>query len=171
LVQAAIEQEGRTLCGECIVKTTNKDVVKAKKIAAELKAADYEAQKTALIKQQSKRAVTVLIICVSVFFAVQWFMTNNKPQPVKTLEINFTKNIYAAKALITIGLTKYATDNERLPEKLQQLYPKYLPNGVDNAFNQLDYQKIDDNSYSLEIIVPTNSETQSGATDEPKTTE
>lgn len=151
LKKSAIEVDGLTLCGDCVVKETKIEVAQAEKIASERRAKQYEAQRKELAKQRSKKALIALAITVLVFVAAQWFMMQNKPQPVKTAAIDFSKDLDSSYTLIVVGLDKYAATNGKLPPSLSKLLEGYVPYPVGSAFRHFKYKRIDDHAYELEI--------------------
>lgn len=157
LEKCAIEEDGKILCGDCVVKDTNKDVARAEKIAKEKREKEYELERQAIVIKQKKRGVLLLLIALAIFGAVQIITNINKPEPVKNIFIDFSKKLSVAKSLITIGIYKYTTDKEKLPNDLNELYPNYLPTGMNSAFKHFNYIKLDDNSYELEIVSQKNS--------------
>jgi len=152
LEKSAIEVDGRTLCGDCVVKNTNKDVAKVEKIAKKKRDQAYELERQAITLKQKKRGVLLLIIALAAFGVVQIVTHMNKPEPVKSISIDFSKKLPVAKSLITIGIYKYSADKQKLPISLNELYPQYLPTGVDSAFKYFSYKQLDDSSYELELI-------------------
>jgi len=151
LEKCAIEENGKVLCGDCIVSETKKDMAKAEKLAEEKRKKHYEQERKALVRKQKKRAAITLAVALLIFAVVQFIMQTNKPAPVKSVKIDFSQKLPVAKALITIGLQKYAADKQALPKNLQLLYPEYLPKGVDRAFPYFNYKKLENNLYDLEI--------------------
>jgi len=154
LEKCAIEENGKILCGDCVVKDTNKDVAKAEKIAKEKRDHAYEQERRAIALKQKKRAILLFIVALIAFAIVQILMQINQPEPVKRETIDFSNKLPVAQSLINIGIYKYSADNQKLPATLNALYPLYLPAGVDIAFAYFSYKVIDDNSYALEIIHP-----------------
>ncbi|OQY22280.1 MAG: hypothetical protein B6I37_07385 [Desulfobacteraceae bacterium 4572_35.2] len=165
LEQCAIEDGGKLLCGDCIVKTTKKEVVKAEKISKEKREKEYEIERKKIIAKKKKNGVLILIVAIIIFIFTQWLMSVNQPEPIQSITVDYSKDLYAAKALITIGIYKYTAEMERLPLTLNDLSPQYVRNDLDKVFKTFSYVRLDNGSYELEIIAPT-SLTQGGANDE-----
>jgi len=151
LEKSALEVDGLTLCGDCVVKQTKKEVAQAAKIATERKAEQYEAQRKALSTQRNKRALIALVVTLLVFAAAQWFMAQNKPQPVQTASIDFNKDLDSSYSLIVVALDKYVATNGKLPPSLNELLNGYIPYPVATAFHHFKYKRVSNDSYELEI--------------------
>ncbi|MBW2187648.1 MAG: hypothetical protein JRG71_15045 [Deltaproteobacteria bacterium] len=165
LEQCAIEESGQSLCGDCVVRATKKEVVVAEKISKERRDKEYEIERNKIIAKKKKNGVLILIVAIIIFIFTQWLMSVNQPEPIQSIVVDYSKDLYAAKALITIGIYKYTAEMERLPLTLNDLSPKYVRKGLDKVFKTFSYVKLDNESYELEIISPT-SLTQGGANDE-----
>ncbi len=165
LEQCAIEEGGKLLCGDCVVLATKKEVVIAEKISKERRDKEYEIERNKIIAKKRKNGVLVLIVAIIIFIFTQWLMSINQPEPIQSIVVDYSKDLYAAKALITIGIYKYAAEMEQLPLSLNDLSPQYVRRGLDEVFKTFSYVKLDNESYELEIISPT-SLTQGGANDE-----
>lgn len=165
LEQCALEEDGKLLCGECIVTATKKEVAKAEKISKEKRDEEYEIERQKIIAKKKKNGVLVLIVAIIIFIFTQWLMVVNQPEPIKSIVVDYSKDLYAAKALIAIGLYKYASAKEQLPSSLEDLSPLYIPKGLDSVFKTFRYVKKNNESYELEIIAPT-ALMQDGANDE-----
>lgn len=152
LEKCAIEENGKILCGDCVVKGTNNDVAKAEELAQEKRDKEYERERRAIVLKQKKRGIVILMIALIVFGGVQVLMQVNKPEPVQSIPVDFSRKLPVAKSLITIGIYKYSAEKEKLPSNLNELYPKYLPTGVNSVFDDFSYIKLDDHSYELEIV-------------------
>ena len=92
-------------------------------------------------------------------------MSVNQPEPIQSIAVDYSTDLYAAKSLITIGVYKYTAEMEKLPLTLNDLSPQYVRKGLAQVFKSFRYVKLDNESYELEIIAPT-SLTQGGANDE-----
>lgn len=165
LEQCAIEENGQNLCGDCVVQATKKEVAIAEKFSKERRDEEYEIERNKIIATKKKQGIMVLIVAIAIFIFTQWLMSVNQPEPIQSIVVDYSKDLYAAKALITIGIYKYASDRERLPLSLDDLSPQYVPKGLDKVFKTFRYVKQSNESYELEIITPT-SLTQVGANDE-----
>lgn len=165
LEQCAIEESGQFLCGDCVVRATKKEVVIAEKISKERRDKEYEIERNKIIAKKRKNGVLILIVAIIIFIFTQWLMSVNQPEPIQSIVVDYSKDLYAAKALIAIGIYKYAAEKEQLPPSLNDLSPQYVPKGLDTVFKTFRYVKQDNEFYELEIIAPT-SPIQVGANDE-----
>lgn len=153
LEQCAVEDDGLLLCGDCIAKGTSKQYVEAERKAAEKRQQAYAEEHKKLAKRQKKRAIICLLLALTAFGGAQWFMAQNKPEPVKNADIDFSKDLYSAQALIVVGLDKYASITGKLPANLHELIiRKCVPYPVSKAFPLFKYRRIDNNTYELEKI-------------------
>lgn len=155
LEQCVIEEGGKLLCGDCVVRTTKREVIIAEKISKKRRDEEYEIERNKIIAKKKKNGVLILIVAIIIFIFTQWLMSINQPEPIQSIVVDYSKDLYAAKALITIGIYKYAAEMERLPLTLNEISPQYVPKGLDKAFKTFKYVKQSNESYELEIIGPT----------------
>jgi len=165
LEQCAIEEDGQFSCGECVINETKKEVNVVEEAKKKKREEEYEIERQKLILKKKKQGVIVLVVSVIVLILSQFVMKLNQPEPVHSVTVDYTKDLYAAKSLITIGIYKYMSENEQLPIALDKLAPGYVPIGLDETFHSFKYIKLNDELYELEIIPPS-SVSQTGENDE-----
>lgn len=153
LEQVAIEDEnGQLLCGECLAKSTSREVRQAEEVVAKQRQEIFEQQRKEVLVQQKRRGIIALIICLLIFGAVQVFLQLNKPEPVASQSIDPQKNIYATQSLILLALHNYQKDHASPPQSLTQLIPDYLPAYFSEAFSQFKYNLSQDKFPTLIVI-------------------
>lgn len=153
LEQCAIEEHGKFMCGDCIVNITQKEVIVAEKISKDKREKEYEEERKKLVLKKKKQGVLVLLLLLIILVLALFTMKSNQPEPVNSIIIDYSKDLYAAKSLITIGIYKYTAEKEQLPITLNDLIPHYLPKGVDKVFHSFKYLKLNNDHYELEIIL------------------
>lgn len=165
LEQCAIEEDGQFLCGDCIINETKKEVDVAEEVAKKKREEEYEIERQKLVLKKKKHGLIILLTLILVLSLSVLIMKNNKPKPVNSIIIDYSKDLYAAKSLITIGIYKFTEEKEQLPKSLSDLDPEYIPKGLDDVFNSFSYVKLSNEFYELEIV-QTSSLTQTGENDE-----
>ena len=171
LEQCAIEQDGLTLCSDCVMKETNRDVGIAEKKAAEVRKKTYEIERKETLNKQKKRAIIVFIVAIVVFGATQWFMVQNRPEPTPANTVDIKTDLPLANAMIVAGINKYFSSNKKVPNNLKELSPQYMSKALLKVVNRFEYLKLNDQSYELNIIpivTKSISANQSGKSDEHK---
>ncbi|MCD6527807.1 MAG: hypothetical protein J7K75_12530 [Desulfuromonas sp.] len=139
LEKCAYEEDDFTLCGDCVVKQTNKEVKQAETIVNELRQEVSEQQKKEAQKQYRHRTALIFVICLLIFIAVQAFVYYSKPEPVASQKIDPQQNIYVTQSLILLAIHNYQKDHPQPPKTLKQLVPDYLPSVFARSFSQFSY--------------------------------
>lgn len=152
LEQCAIEEDGQLLCGDCIVNETKKEVVEVEETTKKRRQQEYDVERKKIIARQKKKSILILVIVLIIFGLTQIIMTLNQTAPVESVAIDYVQDLNSAKALITIGLYRFAAEQNKLPASLKELSPKYVPQGVDMSFSYFYYKKESNDVYELELL-------------------
>lgn len=151
LEQCAIEEHGQLLCGDCIVNETKKEVFVAEEAKKNKREEEYEAERKNIATLKKKKSLLILIVALLIFCLTQLFLNLNQTAPTPSRAVDYTQDLSSAKALITIGLYKFAAEKGKLPKALKELSPEFVPLGVETAFTFFYYKKQSDDIYELEL--------------------
>jgi len=150
LEKCAIEDDGNLLCGDCVVKSTKKEVKQVEQNAAEVRKKEYEQARREVTRKQRQRVVGIFSLCLAIFDGVQAFNYLNRPEPVKSVHVDLSENLDTVRSIIIFALDSYRRGNGgNVPATLDELIPEYLPLKLKPYFKELSYKKISDKEFVL----------------------
>nr|WP_320050878.1 hypothetical protein [uncultured Desulfuromonas sp.] len=150
LVKCAIEDDGRILCGDCVVQKTDKEVKNVEELLEKERKEKYAQEKDLIVKKQRLRAVIVLIACLAVFALVQFFNQLNKPEPVSSTQIDLQSNPETLRTMITFALHDYKNDHQgKVPNSLTELTPNYLQMEIKPFLTEFIYKKTGETTFQI----------------------
>ncbi|WP_316348401.1 hypothetical protein [Desulfuromonas acetoxidans] len=161
LEKCAIEENDLTLCGDCVVLETTKEVHAVEKRLREQRKTEYEQTRKEVLKKQHHRTIIVFLLCLLTLSLVLIFNYFNKPQPVKHVDVDISSDLETAESLMHLGIHKFqAAHSGELPGSLKQLIPQFIPQQLQEVLENFSYQKNSDGSYHLELKKTAPAETQ-----------
>lgn len=149
--QSAIEENGELLCGKCLVSDVKRDVSKAEAKAEEQRHQERIAQREQMHRQQRRRALLILAICVSGLIIAMGLAHMNRSDPAPTQKLTSAEHPDIVKSMLLIGIYKYKSEHGNPPETLKDLVPEYLNAELSGALGLFEYAVEGDESYTLNL--------------------